>query len=187
MADVLFTSQALDATARLLPMFAVTATAKHLVAKAKGNVCETPLPLTTPHCLYTYKQAKSVRLIVDTIIHVVGNKFSCCNCTAVSRNTCRCNKAKAFSCEAYREYKFAFSACCASDNSPLLITNSNITRSIIGTPIRLRPCDKGAARNGLSYYGVTPRLICIDSGYRYRKAGRWKSHWKRYCRFFCID
>lgn len=35
MADVLFTSQALDATARLLPMFAVTATAKHLVAKAK--------------------------------------------------------------------------------------------------------------------------------------------------------
>ena len=50
MADVLFTSQALDATAWLLPMFAVTATAKHRVAKAKGNVCETPLPLTTPHC-----------------------------------------------------------------------------------------------------------------------------------------
>ena len=52
MADVLFTSQALDATARLLLMFAVTATAKLRVAKAKGNVCETPLPLTTPHCSY---------------------------------------------------------------------------------------------------------------------------------------
>lgn len=50
MADVLFTSQALDATAWLLPMFAVTATAKHRVAKAKGNVCEMPLLLTTPHC-----------------------------------------------------------------------------------------------------------------------------------------
>lgn len=50
MADVLFTSQALDATAWLVPMFAVTATAKHRVAKAKGNVCETILPLTTPHC-----------------------------------------------------------------------------------------------------------------------------------------
>ena len=59
MADVLFTSQALDATARLLPMFAVTATAKHRVAKAKGNVCETPLPLTTPHCLPAYSYPKS--------------------------------------------------------------------------------------------------------------------------------
>lgn len=53
MHDVLFTFQALDATAWLLPMFAVTTTAKHRVAKAKGNVCETPLPLTTPHCAYT--------------------------------------------------------------------------------------------------------------------------------------
>lgn len=76
--------------------------------------------LITPHCLYTYKQAKNVVLILDTIIHVEGSKFSCCNCTAVNRNTCRCNKAKTFSCEAYREYKFAISACCASDNSPLL-------------------------------------------------------------------
>lgn len=88
----------------------------------KECFCTVPVLSQYPHCLYTYKQAKGVRLIVDTIIHVVGNKFSCCNCTAVSRNTCRCNKAKAFSCEAYREYKFAFSACCASDNSPLLFS-----------------------------------------------------------------
>ena len=75
-----------------------------------------------PQCLYTYKQAKNVGLSLDTIIHVVGSKFSCCNCTVVNRNTCRCNKAKTFSCEAYREYKFAFFACCASDNSPLHYT-----------------------------------------------------------------
>lgn len=93
-------------------------TVRHFDAKLTGNVIGDDW--VVPHCLYTYKQAKSVRLIVDTIIHVVGNKFSCCNCTAVSRNTCRCNKAKTFSGEAYREYKFALSACCASDNSPLL-------------------------------------------------------------------
>ena len=81
-----------------------------------------------PHCLYAYKQAKSVLLIVDTIIHVVGNKFSCCNCTVASRNTCRCNKAKTFSWKAYREYKFAFSACCAGDNSPLLIRSKQTNR-----------------------------------------------------------
>ena len=105
-------------------------TVRHFDANLNGNVIGDGW--LVPHCLYTYKQAKSVRLIVDTIIHVVGNKFSCCNCTAVSRNTCRCNKAKAFSCEAYREYKFAFSACCASDNSPLLIrrwiTNTHVQK-----------------------------------------------------------
>ncbi len=88
----------------------------------------------TPHCLYAYKQAKNVVLILDAIIHVVGSKFSCCNCTEVSRNTCRCNKAKTFSCEAYREYKFAFSACCASDNSPLHYMPTAIQRAVSFAP-----------------------------------------------------
>ena len=97
--------------------------------------------MLTPHCLYTYKQAKNVVLILDTIIHVEGSKFSCCNCTAVNRNTCRCNKAKTFSCEAYREYKFAISACCASDNSPLLLhangkpLHTNIVTMIVIFPV----------------------------------------------------
>ena len=109
-----------------------------------GNVivCRCMLSLN-PHCLYTYKQAKSVRLIVDTIIHVVGNKFSCCNCTVASRNTCRCNKAKTFSCEAYREYKFAFSACCAGDNSPLRYTPIAIQRACAQSP------DSGAVKENL--------------------------------------
>ena len=93
----------------------VVITMLYILLTAIGYVIVCTVADINPHCLYTYKQAKSVRLIVDTIILVVGNKFSCCNCTVASRNTCRCNKAKTFSCEAYWEYKFAFSACCAGD------------------------------------------------------------------------